>query len=196
MFCPKCSAPQIRVSTEEVFPVAGPAEPLIYQPAAPTNRIEWSSAWAAIGWAVALACVVTLITVGSLGLGMLVAGALSVVFYRRRHPLLNLTASMGARLGAVAGALGFAVGLVGLAVAILGFHAGPKVHDTLVTAVERSVASHPMPGSQEFLESFKTSQGFATWGTVGLVFSLMLCVGFACVGGALGALLFRRRKRM
>ena len=48
-------------------------------------------------------------------LGMVLGGAICVGLYRRRQPLAQLTSSMGARLGAVAGLFGFGIfaGLVG-----------------------------------------------------------------------------------
>jgi hypothetical protein len=127
---------------------------------------------------------------------MLVAGALAVVLYRRRHPSLNLSAWTGARLGAATGALGFGVLLVGLGVAVLGFHAGPKIHDAMIAALEQYVARNPTPQSQQVIELFKTSDGFALMATFGLLLTLLACVAFASAGGALSALLFRRKNQV
>jgi hypothetical protein len=198
IFCPKCNAPQIRVTLPEPSaPLMNAAAPPLHVPSLPlANRIQWSEALPAVGGAVLLAAVLTLITVGSLGLGMLVAGALAVVFYRRSHPYLNLTAGLGARLGAFTGAVGFILGLVALAVAVLGFHAGPKFHDAVLKAIEQYVARNPAPQSQQVIEMFKTSDGFALMVTGGLIFVLLACVAFSTAGGALTALLFRRKNRL
>jgi hypothetical protein len=196
VFCPKCNAPQIRVSLPEapiVVPAAG--EPLVYRPGIQESRIEWVQAFAAVGWAVLIASVLTLATVGSLGLGMLAAGALTVVFYRRRRPFLNLTAGLGARLGALAGAVGFGLAMLVLAVGILGFHEGPKIHDEVLKALQDYVAHHPAPQSDQVIEMFKTPDGFRLMVSFGLLFTMLACVAFSSVAGALSAWLFRRRNK-
>src|SRR6201999_4567658 len=109
-------------------------------------------AFAAVGWALLLASFLTLITVGSLGLGMLAAGSLTVVFYRRKRPFLRLTTGLGARLGALAGVVGFAIALVALAVGILGFHEGPRLHEEVLKALQEYVARHPAPQSDQVIE--------------------------------------------
>jgi hypothetical protein len=203
-FCPKCSAPQIRVALPEpaVIPSvpagddAFEAAPIPYTRAGLANRIDWSQALPSVAWAVLLAAVLTLVTFGSLGLGMLVAGALSVVLYRRRHPNLNLSAWAGARLGALTGALGFGVLLTGLAIAVVGFHFGAKLHDLMITALEQYVTRNPTPQSQQMIELFKTSEGFALMATFGVILTFFACVAFSSAGGALSAVLFRRKNRL
>jgi len=198
-FCPKCGAPQIRVALPE--PTAAPSvligddAPIVVS-LGPVNRIEWSRALPSVAWAVTIAGVLTLFTFGSLGLGMLVAGAISVVLYRRTRPGSNLTTWAGARLGALTGAMGFGVILFGLAVAIFGFHAGARIHDLLLNAMEQYVARHPAPQSQQVIELFKTSDGFALMMTMGLILTFLACVAFSSAGGALSAFFFRRRHRL
>jgi hypothetical protein len=194
-FCPKCTAPQIRVAIPE--PPAATALEINAEPLpgfVPTlaNRIDWPQALPSVAWAVLLAGVLTLFTFGSLGLGMLVAGALSVVLYRRNHRGFNLSAGAGARLGAMTGTLGFGVILVGLAVAVFIFHAGAKIHGLLLTAMQDYMARHPNPDSQQVLELFKTPTGIV----FALILALFTCVAFSTAGGALGALFFRRKHRL
>ena len=111
-FCTRCSAPQIRVAGPEPLAPAG-ATPEVaveqYTSHAPpqTSALEWPQALPSAG--IALLAAIFLIFLGMpAGLGMLAAGFLSVVLYRRRCPAVHLTAGMGARLGALTGGLGFA----------------------------------------------------------------------------------------
>jgi hypothetical protein len=191
-FCPKCNAPQIRVSLPEpAVPAAVAAEDgaISNVASAPADRIEWSQALPSVGWAVLLS---GLIALGSLGLGMLVAGALAVVLYRRGHRGVNLSVWAGARLGVLTGSLGFGVILVGLAFAIFFLHAGAKIQDLMLAAMEQYMARHATPNSQQVIDLLKTSSGVI----FALFLALLTCVAFASIGGALGALFFRRKPRL
>ena len=109
-FCPQCRAPQIRVAVPETltFPGIDPsASPLpAYFGASLSPRIEWSQALPATALAGLIAAVLMMTPLAGFGLGMLIGGTLSVVFYRRRTPLANVTPGMGARLGMISGILG------------------------------------------------------------------------------------------
>lgn len=196
-FCPGCNAPQIRVAVAEPAAPAGvfAEEPIAAISPVLANRIDWGQALPSVTWAVLLAAVLTLVTFGSLGLGMLVAGAFSVVLYRR-HAHLNLSAWAGACLGAFTGALGFGVILIALAVAVFGFHTGAKIQDLMLNAMEQYVARNPTPQSQQVIELFKTSDGFVLMVTLGLIMTFLACVAFSSAGGALGAFFFRRKHRL
>jgi len=194
-FCPKCGAPQIRVAVPEAIAVASAPvheESPISASLSPDTRLDWSQALPAVAWAVVLAGLVTLLTFGSLGIGMLVAGAISVVFYRRRRAGLNISAGAGARLGALTGTLASALILVALGVAAFVFHKGAGIHAFLLSALEQYAARHPSPQSQQVIDLFNSPEGFA----FGLICTFLVCVAFSSAGGALGAVVFRRRSRL
>ena len=111
-FCPQCRAPQIRVAVPETVPpsaaTSDSAVPSLppYFGSSLTTRIEWSQALPATALAGLIAAVLMMTPLAGFGLGMLIGGSLSVVFYRRRIPVANVTPGMGARLGMVTGILG------------------------------------------------------------------------------------------
>ncbi len=200
-FCPQCRAPQIRVALADVVaetPVAHDAEVLAPPAAAsapPSTAIVWRHAFSSAMLAVLLAGILTALTRGSLGLGMVVAGALSVVLYRRYQPDAHLTAGMGAKLGAFTGALGSGIALAALAVAAGVFHAGGRLHQAFMEAVQQYIARSPDPQKEQVLEILKTSDGFAMMMTMGLILVFLACLAFSSAGGAVTAVLLRRKHR-
>ena len=101
-FCPHCNAPQIRVggASPEAVSAADLAADSLPSPRGGT-AIQWSEALPSAALAGLIAAFLMFIPLGGFGLGMIAAGVLSVLFYRRRNPVSNLTPAMGARLGAV-----------------------------------------------------------------------------------------------
>ena len=95
-FCPQCNAPQIRVAMAEPLtsaPVspgqeaASPSYPSYPYFGPPlVSRIDWSQALPATALAGLIAAVLMMTPLAAFGLGMLIGGSLSVVFYRRRNP--------------------------------------------------------------------------------------------------------------
>jgi hypothetical protein len=125
-----------------------------------------------------------------LGLGMLASGFFSVVFYRRRTYFVRLTAGLGARLGAVSGALGFGVLILLLALGEPALHSWEKLHQTMLDILERSLALNPNPQGEQIIALFKTPEGF----TVAMIMVLVAFVISSGVGGALGAVLLRKKE--
>jgi hypothetical protein len=132
---------------------------------------------------------------GVFGLGMLAAGALSVVFYRRRNPAAEITPAMGARLGAVSGALGFVLFAILTSIEMMLFRSGGEVRAALLDAVQRSAARSPDPQAQQMLEYLKTPQGLALLVGLGLIVMFVIFLIFSSLGGAIGAALLRRKER-
>jgi hypothetical protein len=200
-FCRQCNAPQIRV----VAPEAGvqpdiESEKKLDRPsgdagASSPTAIQWSQALSAAVLALAIAAIFTVITLGPVGLGILIAGGLAVGLYRRRNPGANLTPRMGARLGAACGALGFGIVMVGLVVAVAGFHASEQVHQALLNAVQQAAARSSSPEAQQAVELFKTREGFTAMLILGSILTFLAFLLFSALGGALAALLLRRKDR-
>ncbi len=198
-FCPQCSAPQIRVgvieSGERTETAAEGAILASDSPAAPVRMaIEWAPAWLSALMALSAAIFIMLLRTPA-GLAMLAAGFLCVLFYRRRCRAALVTPGMGARLGALTGALGFGIlaAILALAVAL-----GLRQHlqDTFLKALQEYAAHSSDPHVAQVLELSKTPEGFTLLMTVFLAMTLVAFLIFSSLGGVLGALLLRRKDRV
>lgn len=199
-FCPQCRAPQIRVSIPETFaPSAIASDPALsalpaYFSSPLTTRIEWSQGLPATALAGLIAAVLMMTPLAGFGLGMLIGGTLSVVFYRRRMPVAHVTPGMGARLGMVTGILGGGIFSALLSIGIILFSAWDTVREKLIDVVEQTAARNPDPQAQQAMEFFKSPQGIVLLLTTALIGTLLAFVVFSGLGGALGAALFRRKE--
>jgi hypothetical protein len=198
-FCPRCNAPQIRVAGPEPLAPAG-ATPEVaieqYTSHAPplTSALEWPQALPSAG--IALLAAIFLIFLGMpAGLGMLAAGFLSVVLYRRRCPAAHLTAGMGARLGALTGGLGFAA-LAAILALWTTFRSGKQIHDALLNYIQQYAARSSDPHMPQVLELFNTPAGFTFIMILTLIMTLLAFLIFSSLGGALGAFLLHRKERL
>lgn len=158
------------------------------------SKIQWSLALPSTAFAGLLAAVLMVIPLGAFGLGMLAAGALSVLFYRRRSPMTNLSPGMGARLGAASGAMGFGIFAIFTALAAGIFGKGGQLRAALLDAIQQSASRSSDPQAQEMLEWLKTPEGLALMITLGMIFTLMVFVILSSAGGALTAALMRKRE--
>ncbi len=199
-FCPQCRAPQIRVAVPETFtiPVTG-SDPSVgalpaYLGTRLINRIEWSQALPASALAGLIAAVLMMTPLAGFGLGMLIGGSLSVVFYRRRIPVANITPGMGARLGMLSGILGACIFAVLLSLGTLLFHAWDTIRGKLMEIVEQTAARNSDPQTLQALEFFKSPQGIMMLLSMALLGTLLAFVIFSGLGGALGAVLLRKKE--
>lgn len=196
-FCSRCNAPQIRVAgTASLAPVGTGPEAAIEQYAshAPvSSALEWHHALPSAG--IALLAAILLIVIGMpAGLGMLAAGFLSVVLYRRRCPATYLTAGMGARLGALTGALGFGV-LAAILALWTAVRSGKEIHDALLNYIQQYAARSSDPHMQQVMEIFNTPEGFTFIMILTLIMTLIAFTIFSSLGGAVGAFLLHRKDR-
>ncbi len=199
-FCPQCRAPQIRVAVPENFAPSGiiadsgassfPA----YFGSPLTTRIEWSQALPATALAGLIAAVLMMTPLAIFGLGMLIGGSLSVVFYRRRIAAANVTPGMGARLGMVTGILGGGIFAALLSIATVLFHAWDTLRGKLIEVVEQTAARNPDPQAQQAMEFFKSPDGIVLLLAAAVIGTLVAFVIFSGLGGALGAALLRRKE--
>jgi hypothetical protein len=199
-FCPQCRAPQIRVSVPENFASSEIAtDPAIsslpaYFGSPLSAGIDWSQALPATALAGLIAAVLMMTPLAGFGLGMLIGGSLSVVFYRRRIPVANVTPGMGARLGMVSGILGGGIFAVLLSIGTVLFHAWDTIREKLIEVVNQTAARNPDPQAQQALEFFKSPDGIVLLLISALIGTLLAFVIFSGLGGALGALLLRRKE--
>jgi hypothetical protein len=193
-FCSQCGAPQIRVvtldATGEVVSNGAPV-PISYVSSAPRARaLHFPEAWWAAGLGVLAGAIPVIVLLGlPPGVGMIVAGFLSVLFYRRRTALPRFTVLLGARLGALCGLLASGALALGAAVAATVFHQGQRMRDGVLDVMQQSMARMASPPPPEVMELFKTPVGIFLLG----VFFVLATVAFSVLGGLLGAAVLRKR---
>lgn len=193
-FCPQCNAPQIRVASVETLQLSEPEAGFPTATSPDGTKLQWPYAWRAAALAGLTAALVMLIPFGGSVVGLVAAGGLAVALYQRRMPSANLTATAGARLGALGGVIGFVIFTILTALGMALFGGGDKLRASLLEAVERASNQSPDPHAREFLETFRTPSGLAvllvlSFAALAVVF--VLCSG---VGGALGAKLLHRKE--
>jgi len=198
-FCVQCNAPQIRVAlAEPSLPGSGGEE--IQAPRASYSRVpnssrfEWAQALPSAFLGLLIASALSLILRGALALGMLAAGFMSVYFYHRRNPLIGLTVGLGARLGAISGALGF--GILGIASVVATFvsHSVGEIRLIMLKAIQEYVSRNADPQMQQVLEFYNSRQGFILMLVLGSIMMLVLFLALSSMGGIIGAAVLRRRK--
>jgi hypothetical protein len=125
-------------------------------------------------------------------LGMVVAGAVCVSLYHRRQPLANMTSSMGARLGAVAGLFGFVLFAAVQSLLLLA-SPGPEIRQALHDAIQQAAMQNPDPKVQEMMHTLLTPEGMAVIVILAMLLFLVMFVIFGVIGGGLWASLQKRR---
>src|SRR6202035_1209888 len=186
-FCRRCNAPQFGVVGREPLPtITATPEAAIekytaYAPPHPST-LEWPQALPSAGLSLIAAILITVVS-KSTPLAMLAAGFLSVVLYRRRCPATHVTAGMGARLGALTGALGF--GVVGVTLALFTvFRSGKEIHDAFVTYIQQAAAQGGDPRLQQVIDLLNTADGFTFIMIFSLIITLVAFTIFSSLGGA------------
>jgi len=194
-FCAHCSAPQIRVEGAPGESIGGVERPSSLLSSSGTSAIQWSQALPSAALAGLIAAVLMFIPLGAFGLGMIAAGVLAVLFYRRRNLGENLSPATGARLGAVSGILGFGIFSVLTSVEVLVFHSGGQLRAALLEAVQQSALRTSDPQAQQIIDYLKSPPGLALVMVLGLALMFVVFLIFSTIGGALGAVLLRRKNR-
>jgi hypothetical protein len=196
-FCPKCNAPQIRVagppSAAESAPSVIVNQPLTYSHG---TAIQWSQAIPSAALAGLIAGALMFVPLGAFGLGMIAAGVLVVLFYRRRHPFGILTAGTGAQLGLISGIFGFAIFGIFSAVEVLVFHTGGELRAALLEAVQQSASRTSDPQAQQILDYLKSPPGLALVMALGLAVMFVGFLVLSSLGGAVTVAVLRRRDRL
>jgi hypothetical protein len=158
--------------------------------------VDWSQGLPAAAMAGAAVGLFSLIPVIGLGccLWMMLGGGISVALYSRRKIAAQISAGMGARLGAVTGLFGFVMYALGAALELLLLR-GPNLRNALRQAVEQSASRNPDPRAQEILQRFTSPEGMALLITLTMMMFLLAFIIFGSVGGALWASLGPRQRR-
>jgi hypothetical protein len=158
-----------------------------------TTAIDWSRAFVPAIWGALLGMVLTVTRLATFGIAMLAAGALAVVFYHRRNPGTNLSAGAGARLGAMSGGLGFGILTIVFAFGTAVLHTGADLRQKMLDAIQQAASRSSDPQAAQAVEFLKTPAGLVLAMIVGLILTFVALVFFSGLGGAIGAVLLRRK---
>ena len=120
-------------------------------------------------------------------LWMASTGAFAVSFYRRRRNLASVRGGVGARLGALAGAIGFVPCALVLAIEFLVMSRTGMLHDALQHANVNNADPQVQQQMQQMMAWVQTPQGSATVVVAVLVFCFLGFVILGAIGGALWA---------
>jgi hypothetical protein len=123
-------------------------------------------------------------------IGIVLTGALAVYLYRRASGS-SLTASSGSRLGGAAGAISFAISSVFMTVRIFFFNALQEYQEVMLKVASALGLKSSDPEVQEMIHRLSTPSGLA----ITLLFSLVIGVALAAIGGALASALLHSRPR-
>src|SRR4029077_20406406 len=195
-FCPQCRAPQIHVqvavSDADVSQALNRApddfSPAIAletrlsssqtrQASSGTSMDRGKAVRAALKAGV-LGVFISIISVPLLG--VLLAGALAVYFYRRENGFA-LPAALGSRIGGAAGVVSFAIGALLITIQIFVFHAQQKYIDGILKVAQKFGANAADPEIQASIHNLFTPSGLAITFFFLMIFSVVL----ASLGGAL-----------
>ncbi len=121
----------------------------------------------------------------ALPLAVLGAGFLAVAFYLRRIPGTAVSATEGARLGALSGLLCFGMWAVLEALAVAVLHKGPEIRKAMLDAVEQQAARYSDPQFQASMEFMRSPAGLTVMMIGSLIVAFLACVILASIGGAL-----------
>ena len=128
--------------------------------------------------------------------GMLGAGFIAVFFYKQREPGASVKLATGARLGAVSGFLCFIILSLLSVATVLVPEARAKLYAQVLDNAQKMVAAHPeIPQLQDGLAQLKDPRMFVFAMIFGSIFMLIISMVVSGIGGTLGALLLRPRKR-
>jgi hypothetical protein len=159
-----------------------------------TSGLQWPAAFSAATWGAVLAACSMMVPLGTLGLGLLTGGALAVVLYQRRFPGARFTTGMGAKLGALVGALGFGLFSVLTAVELVIFRNSGEMRKALMDAVDKAAQRSADPQAQAAAAQLKSPEGLAFIMIGGMVVMFVIFLMITSLGGAVGARLTGNRK--
>jgi hypothetical protein len=202
-FCPECGAPQLRVLPAEEAQGIDLQATADYGRAQHAQSVRWHSVFpvaAIIALPVGLLC--SFLAFSTL---WAMAGAVwTVAIYRRRVPG-RLSSGTGSRIGIVLGVFAAFISTATDAASMLvdryGLHKGAEIDGRLHTAVQAYVdamiSSNPSAAAQLpwFFHFWLSPDGHAAYLLMLTASSAALMLGFAALGGALGARYYGRRAR-
>lgn len=183
------------------------APPAISEASAPTTipnignsrivrpgKIDWTHGLPAATLAGFVASVLMVASRGGFGIGMVATGTLAVVFYRRRDPGANITIWMGTKLGLMSGLVAFAISATFVAIVTL-FSGTERLRAFLVEIVKQTLLFTSNPDSRQLFEQLLKPEAFRNLVLFYLFSFLVGFLLFSAIGGILGAVWMRFRRR-
>jgi hypothetical protein len=205
-FCPQCRAPQVRVQVAapdlEAAPSLVSVSPGLGTPGSASDRPfpeipqpGFSTRPTTVDRKIAVRAA---LLAGGLGffinvipfLGIVLTGSLAVYLYRRASGV-SVPASAGSRLGGAAGAVSFAISSVFMAIRIFVFHALQEYQDLMLKVANALGLNSTDPEVQDMIHRLSTPSGLA----ITLLFSLVIGVALAAIGGAVASAVLQPRSR-
>ena len=203
VFCPECRAPLIRVTLPEpAFSPPVPSEtsiptevpeipkPKIVLP----GKVDWTYGLPAATLAGIISAVFMVASQGAFSLGMFATGALAVAFYRRRTPDATITLRMGTRLGVLSGVIGFAICTAFVAIVTL-LTGTERLRAYLLEMARQTPKFGSAPEIQQQWDLLMSPQGFTDLVLLYMFSLLIIFLIFSAIGGFLGAVWTRFRRR-
>ncbi|HEY0785811.1 MAG TPA: zinc ribbon domain-containing protein [Acidobacteriaceae bacterium] len=193
-FCSECGAPQLTVDAPEEEPAADSAPGY----ALGDSGIAWPRAISAAAMlAVPAGLLSSLLSFSTLW--VVAGGVWTTVLYRRRTSA-RLNPGLGSRIGCVFGVfaatIATLVDALNLLISRYGLHHGAdidsRLHDAMQVGIDRAMASNPDYARQIpwFFHFWLSPDGQAGLVLASAVISAASMLGFAALGGALGARYF------
>jgi hypothetical protein len=132
-------------------------------------------------------------------LWMLTGGWFAVTLYRRRSSLLLMSATIGSKIGALAGVLGFLFFALFtsayLAIAIIVLHKGDEIRGLFRSVLEQAASSNQDPRAQAISQWMQTPEGLALVVVFTMFLFLLAFLLFSTAGGIFAASIGRRKGR-
>lgn len=202
-FCPHCAAPQIRVLIPEPV-AAGPIIPetgVLHSDELPSSQtvpvlavpMRWNDALKPCALA-------ALVASGLMALGlnpfvaMFSVGFLAVAFYRQGRREFTIKVMSSVALGALGGLLWFAMSAVLEVSILLSLHKGPELRTELLTRIQQAASQTNDPQVLAVFEKLKSPSGLEILMVSGIIFAFIASIVLAGIGGALGGVIFTRRR--
>jgi hypothetical protein len=158
------------------------------------DAIHWSQGLPAATISGVVAAVLMVSSQGSLGIGIIATGALTVVVYSRRVQPAKLSTWTAARLAALSGAIAFSISVIFVGAVVL-FTGTQRLQAFLIEVARQSLA---MTSNPLVVEQYKSLMDPANFPELVLFYSMVFLVTyvlFSTLGGLLGALWVRIRSR-
>lgn len=200
-FCPTCEASQVRAAAKEYFrppvTVAIEGTPPFLTAANFAKATGNTNARAELRAAFYSAVVAAVLSMVQPGAGFILTlplgGFLAVLLYRRFSLGCEPTPRTGFRLGAITGLFLFGLMIMLFAAVTLTRHTEGEMHSQVIQVIQQAQARNPDPQARQAFEYFMTPSGMAFVMVIGFVFTCILFVLLAGVGGTISASLLRRK---
>lgn len=222
-FCPKCDAPQIRVTStnkdenDAATPPLPPGTPDEVQPPAEPVNLQPHTEWqqrpvmhapppSAIDWKIARRVAIIAGIIGVMGsllgvivfLWMVAAGGISITLYQRRVQRANISAGNGFRIGAFTGLVAGIIGGILNSLPMFSAQGRSLFREKIQQQAAAAISSNPDPTAQQMVRSLtdfvSTNSGLAVLIAVSIFVMLISFIILAGLGGTIGASIFGKHR--